>query len=653
MWLFLILILHLQNILSTKTIDGLLDDWKPEELVYRDSFNDSPWGVLNEVHQLFISWDIGFLYIGVDGIQKDGNCLVIYIDTHSVIAPVNTGPEYTRGDLFQPTTWWWGKNHKFPKEFRPDFQINLYQMKLNINEGHGLYMFTSSITYKLITNIEQKSSGTGEPGKYGAAEFKIPWSIVYPGGIPKGAVLKLIVAMTGGTDVGKNKFGSAHDTIPDQIKPFTPEWYGEYEFDKWIEIKVDVNDDGIIDKEISPIPRNIKFFFEDENNGLRVIWKKREITETDAKFYQIEISTFYDFSSYFISSTTGNNILITGLSEDTTYYIRLRAIYEVRIASPSYTIMVPPLGPILINKTPKNFPYIDKKLNFFLETKNLQKIRNINLHYGNIIVSMSSTTTGFKCQIPSPYVPELSYYFSIETAYGKRRLPSNPTHYFRITFNPKITEKYQPYKETILKLDDYTKVTISPFSLEKEGYITFEYLGISDITGIPSGLEPYMYFKLISNDFSFFKKPAKLQLRYFEDVSFQNLAIYCWTGTSWSKLNTQINPHNKTLSTEITLLGQYAIFSGILVEEQITRLLEVTNPTFYPSKKEKIIFKFSGPENRISLSIFNLQGKEIYNKEFISTEQVYWDGADVEQGLYIYQIKLPNKTIYGSCVLMR
>lgn len=67
-------------------IDGRTTEWEADEGIFQlnaqqvteESWSDSKWGVNNDLHQVWVTWDADFLYVAVDAIIWDNNTVLLF-----------------------------------------------------------------------------------------------------------------------------------------------------------------------------------------------------------------------------------------------------------------------------------------------------------------------------------------------------------------------------------------------------------------------------------------------------------------------------------------------------------------------------------------------------------------------------------------------
>lgn len=667
------------------TVDGDLSDWKTDELIYDDPANDGAWGSLNQVDNLYLTWDNSNLYIGASGVQKDGNCFVLYID-------VGTGlgfGDYSDVSKLKDTwgsDWWWARNHKFPQNFLPDYQLHLYEMQLKLNEGHGLFRYTTSsqTVSVLLSSSAYTGGGTGKSGNFEAA---IPWSTLYPdhgGGVPKNAVIKLVAVMSGGNDTGQKLLGSAHDSAPDQTANFTAEWYGQFTFDTWLTIPIDQNKDGVPDINRSTVERDILVIPGDKTAFLS--WQKKGYWEKNLLGYKLYYQkekfsggfSLAGANSIFVGDTT--NYVLTGLENNNTYYFVLTAIDKNNVESgASEEAFCRIHGPTLVHTPLKKFSYPGKGISLSATVTDSSGIETVKLYYmpsGRQYYSVENLVLQngrYSFTIPAEIVNDsIDYYFRAENKNGDVNISSST-----IAIVSTNSATYSPDAQLELSLPDVegavtTKIVIPQSASDRKIKIVAESKPISDVIDEPTNSEfldtvpvcVYEFYAMTETgekSSTSFLREAEISLRYFDDdlnsnFSESSLRPFLWTGVSWVSLrNATIDTQSNFVKAKTGHISKFAVFYAA---EETTEnapprnLKKIIRPKFVPNAGEVIEFDVTTTPEKIE--IFNLKGEKIRKIEGLN----FWDGRDeynniVSAGVYIYQLHFADKTISGSCVVIK
>jgi hypothetical protein len=694
------------NETRTITLDGNFNDWEKDELVYQDSRIDSPWGAKNELYDLYITWDRNGLYLAVSGIQDSGNNLIIYFDTSPTtgVSDVSKLKDPYNSSL----PWWWRRNNRFKEGFTADFQLHLYEMKFNPSEGHGLFKINSDYTtYNLTDKISYGISGGGS-GRTGYAEFFIPWTVLFnTAEFPYGKEMKLVVCLTGGMDqrelveIDKSssdwvgyykiykdgvwvdtgtvvitekerennsvevdeermmyyKYGSAHDTIPDQQNKFTEEWSAPFTIDSWITIKFDKLDGR------DPFTRNLEVV-DIEKNCLKLKFDTKKFLETQVEKYKVYYSTSVDNLKLYCIETTTNNAVLTTISTDTTYYFTVSEVVDKEEHGLSETISfyIPQI--YYFDYEPKKYLFAntDLKLKFDIPSYN----GSISVYY------KSENENEFKCVTANTtevVIPKNDVKSSIEFVcfVNGYRLPL--LHTKKVVVKNIEEIDLSPYEEKDVVIyststEPYVKIKIPYGVVKEENKICIEYdqpdyayqLGISPQTNV---LSVYKIYSL-SKNVLLFEKPIEVLLPYFDFPIYENkekIKVYFYDGKNWTEHVCEKKNNNK-VKTKVFSTGIYVIGydnNPSIYSTQETKLVKVLNPKF-SSQGPYITFVFSQPGKK-NIRIFDLNNKLIYEDE-TDLNVVCWDGKDnsfrkVPQGAYIYQIKINDKIITGVCAVTK
>ncbi|MEW6040651.1 MAG: fibronectin type III domain-containing protein [Elusimicrobiota bacterium] len=693
------------------TIDGNLSDWAADELVWDDSANDGSWGMQNELHKLYVSWDSNYFYIGVSGMQKDGNNLVIYIDTNplSGISDASKLKDPNNSSSY----WWWRRNNKFPDEFKPDFQFHLYQMKLSLVEGHGLFRLNSDYTTVNLNSsgVESASSGDGTAGKYAEAEVKIPWNVLFGSSLfQEGRELQIVVAMTGGMDEKGNSdqsddlFGSAHDTIPDQKGQFTSVWSDPFLFDTTLTIKLEKLSG------MSSIPRSLSVI-NVSTNSVTLSWNKRKVFDRDALSFNIYYSTFLSTGWPWALKVTGISAdvsgssvsyAVTGLTGSTSYFFRVTYTdSQGNDSGFSETASAITYLRSISHTAPAGFYYPGKPITLRLSVDNPTALPSSLIYYRikgtqqwNYKTHTSTTSGELLFTLPAGVITTsgLEYYFVIYESSGvARTLPYNApaSGVFELPVTNVFYEKVPVESDSSVTIPDdgggLTKINFQKFSLDSSKEVFVEILGADAIysSGYSDNMpgEPVSVYEIYTKDLSGSKKsfsvssPAYVTMRFFEDdlpagakiaKLSQRLAVYKWSGTGWINQNATVDSINSTVSFQTSGFSMFAIFylSSDSQSSAIADNLErVIRPTFCPSLGESVEFIFNGyisGECVVYVYVYDLLGNKIVEirRQGTGIDRVSWSGTNergeiVESGVYMYQLKFVGKIISGTCAVVR
>ncbi len=221
---FWIALLLVSTTYHTINVDGQLDDFSSDELIIADSPSDSRWGEMNEIFNIYLTWDSTSLYVGADYILQY-NAILIVLDFGD--AP----GDYDINDLD-----WYPRNFSF-RGMKPRILIAVW----NSDQPTGG-------VHKLLGNgrTEVLSGASfvvgARSGKRGGLEAAIPFSSAFSSGhLEPGATVKVVALIAG----GDNSTGG--DAAPDNQLIGAPNV-----IDRFAELVVDSDSNGVADEGISP-----------------------------------------------------------------------------------------------------------------------------------------------------------------------------------------------------------------------------------------------------------------------------------------------------------------------------------------------------------------------------------------------------------------
>lgn len=615
----------------TITVDGDLSDWDEDELVYLDYENDGAWGLQNQLLKLYLTWDAGNLYIGVEAIVKDGNHIVIYFDTGST-----NGLSDVSGIMEGGTTWYWSKNHKF-SNFRASFQLHSYQTEWNTSMGHGLFRISGGYPENLNSSILIAKTG---PSGYSpsSCEVRIPFSTLNLN--VQNSRLKIIATLTGGTNQANSRYGSVHDSIPNQNEndTYTHDWFESFTLEKYIEVVIDSDADGAPDMDVSPIMRNLRYTV--KGRSIELNWDFRAVKEA-VKYFEVYDST----TTTYISTASKNSITLQ--APDTTKYYFIKAVYDSitsgrsdiavfyppRIYSdfqaPQFTAY--PLKPLKIR-----FNYAGTADSFELFYR-----FNSGSFYSTGPVNTGPDYADFI--IPDVY-GVVEYYIKISSVV----FPSSGL------YKTLVVSKYEKYVvdgSLFLPPDERTGIIGVPqgvFGIEKidsDAITAYNFYTLKD--GIKKG---YV-----------FENPVKLRIAYDDDdndgiidgtgISEKNIEVY-WLGSNgWSKAGGVVNEAQNYIETTVSHLTVYGIKERQSYPQNFF-LKKVVNPVFVPARGEVVEFVVPVPEN-LSIDLYNSQGLKLVSIDGKNFWDGKVDGVIVPPGVYIYRLKYDGEVLMGSIVVVR
>jgi hypothetical protein len=203
-----------------------LDEYESDEFVLDrstplpETTSDSRWGSDNDVGRVAVTWDDGFLYIGIECVTLDSELMVLLDHTGGGIADMRSLGELRRNVTFYA--------------FAPDLWLRAHPQServegLRLPHGH----------------IDQGAFGsrfTQETFAGGALEVAIPWDLVEPAD----GVVSLLAAITG--DVGTG----AGDAAPDPSAILGTARGARADLDRVVRLEVDADGDGSPDAGVSP-----------------------------------------------------------------------------------------------------------------------------------------------------------------------------------------------------------------------------------------------------------------------------------------------------------------------------------------------------------------------------------------------------------------
>ncbi|MCX7716382.1 MAG: hypothetical protein N2Z73_03085, partial [Endomicrobia bacterium] len=641
------------------TIDGIINiptEWYEDE-VYYDSQNDSPWGLFNELHKLLITWDEGALYIGVVGIQKDGNNLIVYIDT-SPISGIDDASKLK--DPGNPQRlWWWRRGNLFPDSFKPEFQWHMYEMKLNVNEGHGLFKVNDDYTvFSLNDKVVQKSSGGGT-AKLGSAEIRIPWCVLYGNPFfPIGREFNIIVCLTGGMDTKGNEdtsddeFGSARDTIPDQKELFPVVWTQKVKIERFLTIKLDRLEGR------QPYSRNLELH---EFDGKSVIvkfdyfpWQR---TNTELTYFVFCSTSFDEIRNSVYLRTQDCSVKFENLNPGNTYYF---AIATSTTAGLSETVMLYVPKFMILSHKPEKFLFRGKDLEIvFLSVGETDEMLKFYWRYTNSgsefkEILMQKNIDDIYVVKLSQVVDTIEFYVGTPSGYKYPREGVASVKILdrdTVKLEPNVAKSEVMYDGANYKLElqikENTVGTIQELVVENSSIQdllnTVGDINKIKIDSIESVYKLYCVGKTIK-----FLKPIEIT------VPAENASTVMFCDGQNSYVLPSVKRNNK-ISFKLYTTGFVVLSSEKLQDVKTSKLLKVLNNKFSHSGPY-LQFVFAN-NNRKEVKIFDLNYNLVWESGVKYEEVITWDGKNngfmsVQKGLYIYQIKFEDgEVITGLCVI--
>ena len=682
----------------TIVIDGDVGEWHSDELIYDDSQNDSPWGSLNEIHRLWATWDENAFYLAVEGVQKDGNNLIVYIDTSPLDGIKDASVLMDPND--NSLLWWWRRGNKFSDGFRPDFQWQMYEMRLNVRDGHGLFrLYPDGKTADLNNLVEQKSSGGGS-GVLSFAEIKIPWQVLYgDSAFPSGEELRVIACVTGGMDTmgtaqtSDDLYGSARDAIPDQTDDFSSVWYGTYTLTNYLTFKISAPPGGR-----SPIPRALNVYQTGEDS-VRVEWRPRGVVEKNLSEYRVYYSSSGGAadSGGVYQPSFSTYTYVKGLMPYTTYQFCVKALYDIKSSGvglmeggASESVSVYMKRPSLNHTPQKIFCFPGKEITFAVNSSRpilsaVMKYASAgDSYYSSLVMSVAGSTASVTMSPPSGST-EIFYYFEITDALGSYRLPPlSPVmdeNFYSTTISGYSSKFIFPSTSAIsADFGGGVMVDIPPGSLLYATTVYFKYStpdSTDDIYINGGRFSPLAYYDFYSQTQAadrrgiVFSKPVKVVLRYFAaDVTGadeNSLAVGRISDEEGSAVNdntvliTNITRDTvaDTVSFETEHFSRFVLLKTLSAPDASSSssfgvLRKVIRPVFNPSLGEVVEFDLKGDVSAARIEIYDLNSRNIRSLG----GKNFWDGCDssglrVPPGVYLWRIECSGEKIYGSCVVIR
>jgi len=173
-----------------------------------------------------------------------------------------------------------------------------------------------------------------------------------------------------------------------------------------------------------------------------------------------------------------------------------------------------------------------------------------------------------------------------------------------------------------------------------------------------NGMNILLAFHLYPENLEF-KKPATLTLSYQWIASMgskneNNLKIAWHDRYEWRIVGGEVDKDDKTISTKITHLGYYGLFSVRPTASLYRSKERILTPAWKDGKNDKAIFDGLN-DISTTIKIYDVTGKRVREIEDLPYE---WDGKDddgdiVESGVYIYQFKVNGEIISGTIAIAK
>jgi len=185
----------------TITVDGDISDFDPPaELIWDDAPTDCHWEN-NDLDDLFLTWDQDALYVGVMFRLEVANSINLYFDLSLPGGAQDLGT--VAWPKFYYTVGW-----------RAHFSVNV------AGDGTlGIFRIYDDCADEEITDTygsELAAATTFNDDRTGAFECRLPWTVLYPDGIPARARIGTVAVLT-----GFREYAGA-DAAPDQTPDVGP-----------------------------------------------------------------------------------------------------------------------------------------------------------------------------------------------------------------------------------------------------------------------------------------------------------------------------------------------------------------------------------------------------------------------------------------------
>jgi len=174
-------------------VDGDLSDFSNDEIVLRDRWGDSYWGLQNEIGNFYMTWDKENFYIGLEYIVKN-NALMIIIDVGI--------PGLQDLDILN----FYPRNLKLVG-INANYLIALWDADLT--KGGFRKIDIKGTTTDLTSSVEIVNNG--KSGEKSYIEAKIPFDLIFEAGFSSGSEIKIFACIAGGDHSGSG------DIAPDNM----------------------------------------------------------------------------------------------------------------------------------------------------------------------------------------------------------------------------------------------------------------------------------------------------------------------------------------------------------------------------------------------------------------------------------------------------
>ena len=143
-----------------------------------------------------------------------------------------------------------------------------------------------------------------------------------------------------------------------------------------------------------------------------------------------------------------------------------------------------------------------------------------------------------------------------------------------------------------------------------------------------------------------FEKPVMVTIKSIEDISGENQAIHQLSGGSWKELPTIYK--NGEIMAWTDQMGYFKIGSKTIIVPEETNLRDnYPNPFNSSTTIEFEVGFFGGPDQRISIGVYNILGQEIKNlhngRLNFGHHVLRWNGRDMNEapaasGVYLFRL---------------
>lgn len=239
--LLALLILVSTTTYHTIQVDGNLQDWTSDELVIPDAPNDCA-VTGNEIYGIYMTWDANYLYVGAS-YKLQNKALLILLDRGigKGVHDINNLNWYPRNFQF------FGMN--------ADIIIALWNADLGtggVREITGEIINNRMNTRPFPGVLVQNRAVSGDSG---GIEVALPFSSLFPDGIPEGAKIKAVSVIAGSDNEG------GVESAPDNpwVRPFQAS-----AIRRIVEIILDSNTDGVPDENVRPVEVTDTLFTEEK-----------------------------------------------------------------------------------------------------------------------------------------------------------------------------------------------------------------------------------------------------------------------------------------------------------------------------------------------------------------------------------------------------